>query len=298
MSVEQPFRLALTLDVDPDANRAVRGRRDAVTAHDPNGEAHCEATFGGLTALADLLETRQLQATLFWEGRTLLQLAESAPALLSRLIANSLLEHGCHGHRHEDFAGVDSGMPFSGAEIRAALLSAGNAFESVFGVRPRAFRAPYCRLTPTLVKVLHESGYLFDASQTRDVAHPQALQPHRLPDSRLWELPLCRARDQRGKPISGYLWQLCEGKRPVSDYVYMVESVRRACPSGLIQLAIHPWHLIVSDSNQPFRGAGHSPVELLGELLDRLLAGQGRIFATVGGYLARTGGADAAGSEG
>ncbi len=82
--------------------------------------------------------------------------------------------------------------------------------------------------------------------------------------------------------MSCYLWQLFEGRRPVHDYIEMAESLRGRFPGGLLQLALHPWHLIVSEHNRPLAEPVHRLAELLGELTTR----DGLAFTTAGGYLA------------
>jgi len=288
MSPHGPLFVALTADVDPDANRAVAGRADAVTRGDACGKAHTDACLEGLRAMVDLLSDAGLPATFFHEGRTLEEFAARAPDLLAALRANATFEHGCHGWRHEDFAGRDSGVPLGPAETRRALHRAGEVFRESFGRPPTAFRAPYCRLTPALTSVLADLGYLYDASETRTPSADWPMQPYRLSEG-LWELALCRWRDRRGGAISCYLWQLFEGRRPVDDYVALVDSLADSYRGGLLQLALHPWHLIVSERNE--RLPAGEGVRKLADLLERL-AERGHVaFTTAGGYLCRVAGA-------
>jgi len=279
--------VAVTADVDPDANRPRPGRADAVSAG-AGDRATLGACFEGLAALADTLEALALPATLFWEGRTAERLSAERPDLLRALKAAAALEHGCHGHRHEDFAGAVSGVPLDGAQTAQAVERAGAAVRSAFGAEPRGFRAPYGRLTPHLLHALTEAPYAYDASLTRPLAGGWGLRPYRLEGApRLWELALCRSRDRRGRPISCYLWQLFEGNRPVDDYVRLVRSARTRCPGGLLQIALHPWHLSVSAEGRPL---GREPLMGLRELLRRVLELDGVTPTTVGAYLAASSG--------
>jgi hypothetical protein len=282
MPAQAPLFIALTADVDPDANRAVPGRPDAVTSGEPAGQARTDACLEGLRAMLGLLAEASLPASLFYEGRTLDALAERAPALLGQLRAGGSLEHGCHGWRHEDFAGLDTGLPLDEQETRRALDAAGQAFRRAFGRPPAAFRAPYCRLTAHLTAALQDLGYLYDATETRIPSADWPMRPYRLGEGTLYELALTRWRDRRGRPISCYLWQLFEGRRPVHDYVELAESLRGQFPGGLLQLALHPWHLIVSEHNQPLA----DPVRKLAELLGELSSREGLAFTTTGRYLA------------
>ena len=285
MPAGTPLYIALTADVDPDANRAVSGRPDAVTSRDADGLARTDACLEGLRAMLGLLADLSLPATFFHEGRTLDALAAADPALLERLRVDASLEHGCHGWRHEDYAGLDTGLPLGPDETRQALDAAGEAFRRAFGRAPTAFRAPSCRLTPHLTAALQALGYRYDTSETRIPSADWPMRPYRLGSGTLYELPLTRWRDRRGKAISCYLWQLFEGRRPVHDYVELAESLRGRFPGGLLQLALHPWHLFVSERNQPLADPVHKLAELLGELSTR----NGLAFATVGEYLATAG---------
>ncbi|MGD2175180.1 MAG: polysaccharide deacetylase family protein, partial [Candidatus Brocadiaceae bacterium] len=147
MAAAEPLYAALTVDVDPDANRPAAGRPDAVS---PEGEAAFTACLQGLDALVALLEERRLPATFFWEGRTLQALAERSPTLLERVRSCDAFEHGCHGFAHEDFSGAGSGVPLTRPQTRRALRRAAEAFRLHFGRDPQAFRAPYCRMTEHL----------------------------------------------------------------------------------------------------------------------------------------------------
>ncbi len=293
---KEPLYLAVTADVDPDANRPARGRPDAVSAGRPAEEAAYDACFQGLALLLGVLERLSLPASLFWEARCLERLASREPALLARALENPLFEHGGHGWRHEDFAGRQSGMPLGPEETERVLSRAAQVFGSVLRRTPLGFRAPYCRLTPELARALPGHGYLYDASVARRPGTEWQLQPYRLDlNPALWEVALCRGTDRRGQPISGYLWQLLEGNRQVSDYLDLVQSLRDRAPGGLLQIALHPWHLVVSEKGAPFGAGGSaSRVEKVEELLQGIRAAAGVETVTVGGYLAsRLGPSDA-----
>lgn len=277
----EPLYVALSADVDPDANRAAPGRTDAVSAG--SDRAEYDVCTRGLHFLLAELEQRNLPLTLFWEARALEHVAERAPGLMVRLECNPLLEHGCHGYRHEDFAGADSGVPLEAARIRDLLRAAGRTIAQCFGAAPRGFRAPYCRLTPELKTVLSEFGYAYDASLTREPSAEWPLKPLLLDGAPgMWELALCRWRDAEGRPISGYLWQLFEGRRPVDDYLHVLNALRGPCAGGLCQIALHPWHIFVSADGHPTAGGP----KRLSELLEHVTGMPGLCPVTVGGYLA------------
>ncbi|MFW6189372.1 MAG: polysaccharide deacetylase family protein [Planctomycetota bacterium] len=285
MPAETGLFVALTVDVDPDANRAVPGRPDAVTAGTRPEEARVDACLEGLAILADALQQTGLPATLFWEGRTLEELAVRDAGLLEHLCSFSV-EHGCHSYQHEDFAGRETGLPLDVDATRTIMQRAGRTFRSVFGRAPRGFRAPYCRLTPALRQVLAELGYRYDASNTRSVSEEWCGRPYRLEEGG-WELALGRSQDTDGRSISSYLWQMFEGNRPVDDYVQLARSFGEVCPGGLLSLAMHPWHLVVSAANEPLGEAGVDARGTLTSLLQELSAAEGLAFTTLQDYLSR-----------
>ncbi|NLW51308.1 MAG: polysaccharide deacetylase family protein [Candidatus Brocadiaceae bacterium] len=273
--------VAVTVDVDPDSNRAAPGRLGAVSPG-AEGRAAFAACRTGLAVLLDALEARGLPATLFWEGRTLRELSDG-PGGLPALPAAITLEHGGHGYLHEDFAGVAGGRPPDAAETAEAVRRTAEAVRDVLGVQPRGFRAPYCRLTPGLAHALADAGWHYDASLTRSLDAGCDLRPYAVPgEPRLRELSLCRSLDARGRPISAYLWQMLEGRRPPDDYLALVRTARARCPGGLLQIALHPWHLTVSAEGV---ATGDAPVRRLHEFLDRLVALPGVAFTTAGAYL-------------
>jgi hypothetical protein len=286
---DQPLFVALTLDVDPDANRPAPGRLEAVSAGAGEG-VRLDGCLAGLTEVLDLLEETELPATFFWEGRTLEGLRSRQPELIERIAREPGFEHGCHGYGHEDFAAGADGRAVPAEAAVGILRRAGAAIADAFGAPPRAFRAPYCRMTDELAAALVRLDYAYDASLTREAADEWALRPYPLQAAggRLWELALCRTTDPAGRPMSGYLWQLFEGRRPVADYVHLLESLRDRFPGGLLQIALHPWHLVVSEDGSPLPGRGRDrPGRRLGELLGRLTCAERLKPTTAGAYLAQ-----------
>ncbi len=280
-----PLYVALTVDVDPDANRPEPGRTDAVSAG-AGGRVSLRACRQGLEALAALLEELHLPCTLLWEARSLRVLARTAPRLVHSLVENKACEHGCHGLRHEDFAGRDSGLPIGGQQTLEIMQEATRIVTGETGRRPAGFRAPYCRLTPGLRRALAALGYSYDATLMRTPGSHWPLTASRLrgTDGRVWELALPRGRDRSGRPITGYLWQLLEGRRRPEDHVEFAARAAGMCSGGLLQVALHPWHLLVSARGAAVRSAGSGASDLRA-----VLCGTGSLpavrFATASAYL-------------
>ncbi len=288
MSGAQALFVALTIDVDPDANRAVPGRPDAVTAGDHRGGARLDACLEGLRQTAHQLDALQLPATFFWEARSLETLRHKAPAMLDRLKGCERFEHANHSYQHEDFSGRGSGAPLDLNATMAVLKRAQKSHEKVFGLPATGFRAPYCVLTDELTIVLERLGFDYDASETRRPSCEWPLTPYALRGTAVRELALSLWRDQRGKTISGYLWQLFEGNRCEADYLALVEPAK-AYAGGLLQFAWHPWHLTVSENNQPLDRRDVDGIARLGHFLRELAAREGLSFTTLADYLQRQG---------
>jgi len=279
--------VAFTMDVDPDANRAVEGRPDAVTAGGEGG-VRMDGCREGLEWIAEIMEQTGLPCTFFWETRTLLHLSESDPDLLDRLRDNTGFEHACHGLRHEDFSGKVSGQPLDADATRDTVEEAIQGFQKVFGERPEGFRAPYCRLTDDLISTLAETGFRYDASRTVELQKSIDLMPSHLTRKprTLWEIPLCRWRDSEGQPISGYLWQLMEGRRTEDDYLTMLGEIADSYRTVLVQVALHPWHLRVrADGQRLSNQETRANREKLGSIIWGLLRMDGLHFSRVGNYL-------------
>ncbi len=275
-----PVRIALTVDVDPDANCAVPGRTGAVSRGGKDGEVRLDACRRGLDALLDIVDNLGLPAAFFWEGRSLRSICRANPELTTRIRTEPRHEHGCHGWEHEDFAGTVSGLPLDREAAREVLAKNMRAVEDVFGTVPQGFRAPYCRMTPALAAALGDTGFRYDASVTQALG-TRTLIPHVLPGSAgVYELPLVRGTDGSGCPISAYLWQLMEGRRSVGDYVNLAQQIAVTGRGGLAQVALHPWHLFVSERGSPLSQSG---TEDLAHLLAELCSiGD---FTTPGRYL-------------
>ena len=106
--------------------------------------------------LCEVFSSLRLRATFFAIGGEL-EVPGSARAL--RGAADAGHEIGSHSHAH-DYA--LSRRP--AAEIDADLARAERALEQAVGKAPRGFRAPGYTLSPALLSVVRERGYLYDSS--------------------------------------------------------------------------------------------------------------------------------------
>ncbi len=254
------MKLAFTLDVDPDANRPVPGRPDAVSPPLEEGRARFDAVEKGFQEVLTILTACAAPATVFLESRTAGALADRGVDVAGLCRGH---EVACHARRHEDLVGDSTGVRLTREEIRDLVAEAVEQIQRVTGERPRGFRAPYTAADETVFDVLAELGFDYDSSLTRpvslDVSRPAApaedeTRPERLAAG-LWEIPLLTFRGPRGKKMSCYLWPLFEGRRGVEDYAAAVAAFARAYPNGVFQLGVHPWHLFCDERGEAFDAA-------------------------------------------
>ena len=248
---DKPMYVAISLDIDPDANSAVEGRHDALSSPIEYGEIRVDACKKGLQRIFDLLDIYDINATLFYEARTAQMLIEGGmdlPKLSERH------EIGCHSLKHEDFLGKVSGIPMGEKSIEESIDKAKEILVKIFGRKIKGFRAPYTRINRTVVKVLERLGFQYDSSETVTLGTEWAGNPYPLKafDSNLMELALPSFLDAKGKKMSSYLWAIFEGRRVLGEYIDAVVQARDIAKRGLFVFSIHPWHLYVDCRGNQF----------------------------------------------
>lgn len=249
--IDELLSVAISLDIDPDANSAVEGRHDVLSSPTEHGKVTIEACKRGLQKILELLEIYDINASLFYEARTAQMLVADGmnlPKLSERH------EVSCHSLKHEDFLGKVSGLPMEEESIEEAITKAKDILENIFERDIKGFRAPYTRINRTVVKVLERLGFQYDSSETVSMGtewtgHPFPLE---IFDSNLLELALPSFHDAKGKKMSSYLWAIFEGRRVSGDYVDAVLWARDVAKSGLFVFSIHPWHLYADCQGNPF----------------------------------------------
>ncbi len=247
------FFLAFTLDIDPDANTAVKGRLDALSYPLENGRVDIEATAKGLTETLKLLEELSLPATLFFEARTAQLLAER----LDLITLTKPHEIACHSLRHEDFLGRVSGIPLGMAQSQDIIAESRAMLEDMFQKKVVGFRAPYLRANRDMLSVLAELEFKYDSSFISDCLRPFCVTN----SNPLWEFPVASLRHGLHKRLTSYLIPLFQGRRSTQEYLHSIETLSRKTfrmPAGagpseaLFILAFHPWELFVDHSGRPY----------------------------------------------
>lgn len=232
--------VAFTVDVDRDVNLACKGDVCSISKA-LNGDTSprfCSSR-AGLDDILEVFRENGVPGTFFWEGR-------SAEVMSRKEDISGLMEGhevAVHGYDHEDFPGKETGMPLRREEVRRVLELADTALQEAFGPGKRGFRAPYQRTTEDLMRELVDRGCLYDSSDTVRMVDGK-VAPFRREDGIL-EMPVCWTTDRQGRKIVSYLWPYHEGKRPLEDYLDLMDGFE----DGLLVLANHSWHMRESFSN-------------------------------------------------
>ncbi len=242
MEMHNRLCVAFSLDVDPDSNKAVRGRIDALSYPPEKGLVKVDATQRGLTETLQLLEYLDIPATLFFEARTAQLLAESGLDLQTLTAKHEI---GCHSYRHEDFLGTTSGIPISRVQAREIICQSMDILHDIFNRKITGFRAPYLRINRELLSLLGEIGFEYDSSIIND-----CIRPFYMNAASLWEFTVASMRTDSGRRITSYLHPLFGGKRGVEEYVWAIGSQSQRIRGGLFILAFHPWELFVTASGK------------------------------------------------
>jgi peptidoglycan/xylan/chitin deacetylase (PgdA/CDA1 family) len=250
--------VALTLDIDPDANTAVKGRLDALSYPLEKGRAEVEATARGLTEALGVVRELDLPSTLFFEAR-------SAQLLAQRLDLVTLTqghEIACHSLRHEDFLGKVSGIPLGKTQSQDIIAESRAVLEDLFQREVVGFRAPYLRVNHEILSALAELDFKYDSSLISD-----CLRPFRIVNSNpLWEFSIASLRHGLHKRLTSYLISLFQGRKSPEEYLHSVQVLsQRILPAQgvLFIVAFHPWELFVDHSGRPL------PEEVSKELISR-----------------------------
>ncbi|MFQ5862854.1 MAG: polysaccharide deacetylase family protein [Candidatus Brocadiales bacterium] len=268
-----------SLDIDPDSNKAVRGRIDALSHPPEKGLVKIDAAHRGLIETLQLLEYLDIPASLFFEARTAQLLAEKGPENLQTLTARH--EIGCHSYRHEDFLGTTSGIPISKAQAQEIICQSMDILNGIFHRKIIGFRAPYLRINRELLSLLGELGFEYDSSIIND-----CIRPFYMNAASLWEFTVASLRADSGRRITSYLHPIFEGKRDVEEYVWTVASQAQRIKGGLFILALHPWELFVSHSGKTLSAEdSRQRLERLANVLQGLKATPGLKFVGLEQYL-------------
>lgn len=105
--------------------------------------------------ILEILKREGLQCTFFTPGLTI----ETYPELCKRIVDEGH-EIAHHGYRHV------SPVPMSEEEEREELLNGLDAMDRILGTRAVGYCSPASDLSPNSIKLLHENGFLYDATMS------------------------------------------------------------------------------------------------------------------------------------
>jgi peptidoglycan-N-acetylglucosamine deacetylase len=159
--------------------------------------------------LFDLLDEHSCRITFFVVGA---DAAAPTKAPWIRMINERGHEVGNHSFNHECWM-----QRYSRDDINSDLARAEEAIVAATGTRPRGYRGPAFSWSPTLLDVLAERGYVYDASTLPTYLGPLA-RAYFLATARLTPEQRRQHRDLFGslrdgvRPVYTYKWQLAPGK--------------------------------------------------------------------------------------
>jgi peptidoglycan/xylan/chitin deacetylase (PgdA/CDA1 family) len=226
-------RAAITVDVDRDVNQACKGKMAAVSnPFHGSDQPRFSSSRKGLELIVGTLNDLGVRGTFFLEATTAIEISKKAD--LGKLLEGH--EIACHAYDHEDLTGTDTGVRMDREDIDDILERSVGVLDELFGEERRGFRAPYLHSSDELMDSLRDHGFLYDSSVVEEV-RDGLIRPF-VSRNGLPEVPIASSRDDRGRKIVGYLWPLHEGKRPIADYLRMVDGFK----DGLLVLSTHSWH--------------------------------------------------------
>lgn len=191
--------------------------------NDPGWESFPTYLPDAVPKILDLLAGLDLRLTFFLVGQDAAR-AENAQAM--RRIADSAHEVGNHSFFHEPWL-----HRYSPAQVEEEIARAEEAILQATGRRPEGFRGPGYSLSATVIRVLSDRGYRYDASTFPTFLGPAA-RAYYFMTSRLGT----RERDERGalfgtlrdglRPLTPYRWRLPGGPGLIEVPVTVIPAVR------------------------------------------------------------------------
>ena len=242
-----PLFVAFSLDIDPDANTAVKGRLDALSYPLEKGRAEVEATARGLVETFGVLRELDIPATLFFEARSAQLLAQK----LDLAAFTQGHEIACHSLRHEDFLGKVSGIPLGKTQSQDIIAESRALLEDLFHREVVGFRAPYLRVNREVLSALAELDFRYDSSVISDCLRPFCI----VNSSPLWEFSIASLRQGLYGRLTSYLIPLFQGRKSPEEYLRSIQTLSGGayCNTPLLFiLAFHPWELFVDHSGRPY----------------------------------------------
>ncbi|MEZ6143325.1 MAG: polysaccharide deacetylase family protein [Zavarzinella sp.] len=173
-----------------------------------HGDAGWEALPSYLSTVVprvcDFLAARQLKITWFIVGQDAAKAGDRT--VLQRLPADGH-EVGNHSFHHEPWLHL-----YTRERIHQELADTENAIQEVMGVKPNTFRGPGFSLSPLVLDVLMERGYLLDASTFPTYLGPLA---------RAYYFATSRGFTEKEKRERAQLFgKFADGRQPLKPYYW------------------------------------------------------------------------------
>ncbi len=157
----------------------------------------------------DLLDAQGCKITFFVVGA---DAAVPANTPWLRMITDRGHEVGNHSFQHECWL-----HQYTRGQLEDDLVAAEEAIHGATGERPSGFRGPGFSWSPTLLEVLAERGYIYDAS---------TLPTYLAPLARAYFLATARISPEQRRQRRGLFGKFRDGLRPVRAYRWRLSSGR------------------------------------------------------------------------
>ncbi len=191
-----------------------------------------------------LLDELNLPVTFFVVGRDAARPENAgllrALASAGHEIGNHSFEHDCWLHRYQP------------EQLEDDIRRAENAIENATGRRPLGFRGPGFSWSVTLLEVLANRGYRYDASTLPSIVGPIARlyflrTAHLTPEQRHEREALFGSFSDALRPLDPYRWSLASGRRLLEVPVTTMPLTRLPFHlSYLIYLSSYSWYAMAA----------------------------------------------------
>ncbi|NYT13328.1 MAG: polysaccharide deacetylase family protein [Candidatus Methanofastidiosa archaeon] len=222
----------------------------------------------GIPILLSIFKEHNVKATFLVTG----EVADNRPDILNKIYQNGH-EIGSHSYHHKSIKAQTA------TEIQNEITLSTKAIENVIGERPVSFRAPGHSACNDLMTILHENGYLVEASADKINYYPYH------PDENDWTLEgnmsILRV------PVShtpSYFYPPTTYNRSWIDCFNKVVSSQSDKNPKIVVIGLHPWELVEIEAPEEYqsytRVCGNYTIENLTSLLE-YLDGQDVTYVTL-----------------
>ena len=251
MEKTKQFFVCFALDVDRDCPIPYKGERSAYSDYFISKgikKSEFKASEKGLIQTLKILNEMKINANLFFEARTLLNISENKN-ILEEIGGHGI---GCHGFDHEDFSSKRTDVRLDYNTKIEIIEKAKTTISQVLDKRCNGFRAPYLKYDKETLEVIADLKFDYDSSvNTRDKIYidnfgleNDSYEPFLIETRKnsFIEFPNLVMKE-RDRSMWMYLWPLFEGQRNIQEYYDAIKQIHSKNNDGLLIISNHSWHI-------------------------------------------------------